>query len=293
MPSTFFEKELGIKRNDDDLIMVGCSPCQYYSIINTNKTHSRKTKNLLKSFGRFVEYYNPGFILVENVPGILSNKDSIWGVFLKLIKKMGYTGEYKVLDLSYYGVPQSRKRFSLIMSRVSTVTLPLKENKRALLKDFIGTDNGFPPIEAGHRDNTNFNHTVAGLSEITRRRISVTRKDGGSRTDWKDDLELQLKCFIGKDDSFPDTFGRMSWNKPVSTITTKFFSVSNGRFAHPEEDRAISLREGATLQTFPKSYVFKTNSISSTAKLIGNAVPPVFAKKLGLSIIKSLQDGNI
>lgn len=102
---------------------------------------------------------------------------------------------------------------------------------------------------------------------------------------WKDDPELQLKCYIGKDDSFKDVYGRMAWNKPASTITTKFFNISNGRFAHPEQDRAISLREGATLQTFPKDYVFKTVSVAATAKLIGNAVPPEYARRLGEIII--------
>lgn len=105
--------------------------------------------------------------------------------------------------------------------------------------------------------------------------------------DWKDDPTLQLNCFKDKDESFKDTFGRMWWNRPAPTITTKFYSISNGRFAHPEEDRGISLREGATLQTFPKNYIFKTNSIAATAKLIGNAVPCEYARRLGEIIIKN------
>jgi DNA (cytosine-5)-methyltransferase 1 len=85
----------------------------------------------------------------------------------------------------------------------------------------------------------------------------------------------------------------MCWKKPASTITTKFFNISNGRFAHPEEDRAISLREGATLQTFPKDYDFKTTSIAATAKLIGNAVPPEYARRIGLTIINNSSNGTV
>ncbi|HFC5684252.1 TPA: DNA cytosine methyltransferase [Neisseria gonorrhoeae] len=101
--------------------------------------------------------------------------------------------------------------------------------------------------------------------------------------------ELQLECFIGKDNSFKDTFGRLWWDKPAPTITTKFFSISNGRFAHPEEDRALSLREGATLQPFPRNYVFKAGSRDKIARLIGNAVPPMYAEKIGRAIVDNIE----
>ena len=284
--SDYFERNFGIQKYDDKLIMVGCSPCQFYSIINTDKEHSKKTRNLLWSFARFIDYYRPGYILVENVPGILTNKRSIWPVFHKKLLELGYDKlEYKVIDLSYYGVPQSRRRFSLIATRLSNdIRLPDPDKKQALLSEFIGVEHGFPTVSAGTIDNTVFNHTVAGLSDKCLRRLRKTKHDGGSRLDWADDPDLQLNCFIGKNDSFKDSYGRMWWNKPAPTITTKFFSISNGRFGHPDEDRAISLREGATLQTFPKDYVFKCRSIATTARLIGNAVPCEFARRLGVVI---------
>ncbi|MBO7636686.1 MAG: DNA cytosine methyltransferase [Paludibacteraceae bacterium] len=288
--SDYFERNFGISRNDDSLILVGCSPCQFYSIINTDKNSSLKTKDLLRNFARFIEYYRPGYVLVENVPGILTNKQSIWPTFKSKLEVLGYGKMlYKVIDLSYYGIPQSRKRFSLIATRLDNVEarLPQADEKQALLCDFIGESHGFKKIAAGHRDNSDFNHTVAGLSDKCLRRLKKTKHDGGSRLDWADDPDLQLKCFIGKDDSFKDSYGRMWWNKPAPTITTKFFSISNGRFGHPDEDRAISLREGATLQTFPIDYVFKTNSIATTARLIGNAVPCEYARRLGEIIINN------
>lgn len=289
-------QNFGINKNDDHMIFVGCSPCQYYSIINTDKKKSLKSKDLLAQFAKFIEYYRPGFIVVENVPGLLSNKESIFPQFKTKLLELGYsTMDYGVVDLSYYGVPQSRRRFSLIATRLTGVSvhLPEKENKRAILSDYLGQEHGFKKVKAGHRDSTPFNHTVAGLSDKCLKRIKKTKHDGGSRLDWADDPELQLECFVGRDHSFKDTFGRMWWGKPSPTITTKFFSLSNGRFGHPEEDRAISLREGATLQTFPKTYEFRSKSIATTARLIGNAVPCEYARRLGVEILKACRNGKI
>jgi DNA (cytosine-5)-methyltransferase 1 len=241
-------------------------------------------------FARFVDYYKPGYVLVENVPGILTHKDSVLPSFLKKLKSMGYDNiVYEIVDMSYHKIPQSRKRFSLIATRLENINLhlPVPEKKSMVLKEAIGQNNGFPKVNAGHKDLSDFNHSVAGLSDKSLQRMKKTRHDGGSRLDWADDKELQLQCFIGKDNSFKDTYGRMWWNKPSPTITTKFFSISNGRFGHPDEDRAISIREGATIQTFPKDYVFKTKSIATAAKLIGNAVPPEYAKRLGETIVNN------
>lgn len=287
LPLEYFEQHFDIAKNDDYLILVGCSPCQYYSLINSSKEKSKKSKDLLLDFQKFIKYYNPGYILVENVPGIVTNKESVLPKFLAFLEKSGYKYiKYDVVNMSDYGVPQTRRRFSLIASRIDDIDLPIADNKKAILKDFIGVKNGFPKVKAGHKDSSDFNHSVAGLSEKSIKRLKKTPQDGGDRLAWKDDDDLQLDCFKGKDHHFKDTFGRMFWNRPASTITTKFFSISNGRFAHPEENRAISIREGATLQTFPKNYIFKTSSMAETAKLIGNAVPPEYAKRLGKVITK-------
>lgn len=282
--SNYFERKFDVHPYDDELILVGCSPCQFYSIINTDKNESIKTKDLLRNFARFVEYYRPGYVLVENVPGIITNKKSIWPYFKKKLEELGYTKlVYEIIDMSYYGVPQSRRRFSLIATRLDDVEvkLPKRDEKQMLLSDCLGVENGFPKITAGTKDTSDYNHTTAGLSDKCLRRLRKTSHNGGSRLEWADDPELQLNCFIGKNDSFKDSYGRMWWNRPSPTITTKFFSISNGRFGHPNEDRAISLREGATIQTFPKEYVFKSNSIATTARLIGNAVPCEYARRLG------------
>lgn len=288
---SIFEKETKVRKNDDNLIFIGCSPCQYWTKIKTNKTKSEESKNLLIDFQKFVNYYNPGYVVIENVPGIYTKKsESPLNDFLKFLKKKGYYYEnsYGIINASHYGVPQTRRRFLLIASRVNkniSMPIPYTKENPPTVKRFIGDKSVFPPIEHGHKDSTDFIHTVSDLSINNQKRLKVTPHNGGSRLSWKDS-DLQIPAYKNKDKSFQDIYGRMRWDKPAPTITTKFYSISNGRFAHPEQNRAISLREGATIQTFDSTYLFFTNSIAKTAKLIGNAVPP----NLSYLIASTLKD---
>lgn len=283
------ERDLTIKKKDDYMIFAGCAPCQFWSIIRTSKEKSKKTKNLILDFQKFVEYFEPGFVVVENVPGISSKRESPMGNFIVALKSLGYNVACGITDMSLYGVPQKRRRFTLLASRVSSISLPKPNGKKVTVRDVLGTKNGFAKIEAGTTDKTKFLHTAAGLSKKNIERLRMTKKDGGDRSAWQNKTKYQLACYASGEKKFHDTYGRMWWDKPAPTITTKFFSISNGRFAHPEENRAISLREGATLQTFPKTYEFIGTSMASIAKMIGNAVPPVFAKIIGEQIIMSSQ----
>ncbi len=284
------ERTLNLSRNDDDLILIGCSPCQYWSVIQTSKQKSEQSKNLLSEFQRFVEYFIPGYVVVENVPGVFSRrKESGLDVFIEKLESLGYVVHFDIHNTKNYGVPQSRKRFTLVANRVTEDKLePIElQDKVLTVRDVLGVENGFPKIPAGHQDESDYMHSCAGLSEINLQRLKLIPKDGGNRSAFADSPDLQLKCFIGKDDSFRDTFGRLWWDRPAPTITTKFFSISNGRFVHPEEDRALSLREGATLQSFPKTYVFKATGRDKIARLIGNAVPPKYAEQIGKAIINN------
>ncbi len=287
---TELEKRLNLKKNDDNLILIGCSPCQYWSIINTDRTKSSRSKSLLIVFRRFVEYFNPGYGIVENVPGVLRRKDeSGLDDFKTWLENQGYKVHCDVHNVSDYGVPQSRKRLTLIANRITNDELePIKHiGKKLTVYDVIGEHNGFPKVEAGNKDETEFNHTVAGLKQINIDRLNLTHKDGGSRIAYANNELLVPNCHKNDTTNFKDTYGRMWWHRQSPTITTKFFSISNGRFAHPEENRAISIREGATLQTFPKNYIFKTTSVANTARMIGNAVPPKYAESIGKAIMKN------
>jgi DNA (cytosine-5)-methyltransferase 1 len=285
------ERDLKLKKNDDTLLFAGCAPCQYWSIIHTTKEKSEKTKDLIFDFQKYVEYFLPGFILVENVPGISSKKGSPMASFLETIEKLGYTfKDHHIVDMSKYGIPQKRRRFTLLASRVADVSLPKTTRKEKSVKDVLGERNGFQKISAGTKDSSKKIHTAAGLSKINLERLKMTPPDGGDRTEWQKKKNYALACFSSNSNKFSDTYGRMWWNRPSPTITTKFYSISNGRFAHPEENRGISLREGATLQTFPKNYEFVSSSTADIAKMIGNAVPPDFAKILGEQIVKSVDN---
>lgn len=280
-------KDLGIKRNDDLMVFAGCAPCQFWSIIRTSREKSKKTKNLILDFQRFIEYFRPGSILVENVPGISSKKGSPMAKFISTLESLGYKVDHHIVNMSQYGIPQKRKRFTLLASRVSNIKVPEPTQKTLTVRDVIGIKNGFPKIKAGITDSSPYKHTSSNLSEKNIKRLRMTAFDGGDRSKWQQDNRLKLDCYADDNKKFGDTYARMWWDRPSPTITTKFYSISNGRFAHPEENRAISLREGATIQTFPKSYEFIGDGIAVIARMIGNAVPPEFGKILGLQIVNS------
>ncbi|WP_224995030.1 DNA cytosine methyltransferase [Cesiribacter sp. SM1] len=289
------QKDLNITPNDDNLIFIGCSPCQYYTIINTSKEKSAKSRLLLEDFKKFVDYFRPGFIFIENVPGLESKKESPLQTFKQYLYETGYFIDDKIINALDYEVPQNRKRYVLLASRITNViAIPkLKCGKGMTVRNFISEEKGFDRIPAGHKDLTDFQHSCAGLQAINIARLRSTPPDGGTRLAWKDDPELQLPCYVGKDDLFYDVYGRMYWDQPSPTITTKFYSTSNGRFAHPEQNRAISIREGAVLQSFPLDYKFYSNSIEKAARMIGNAVPPNMARKIGQEIIKARKNASI
>lgn len=280
--------ELDLKRRDDDLLMVGCSPCQYWSLLNTDKRKSKQTAFLLEYFQKHVEFFQPGYILIENVPGLNSRNESPLLKFKAFLNSLDYELDDGIINCNDYNVPQKRMRYVLLASRLGTIKLPSPSKKaRLVLRDAIGDSKTLKPIPAGHADSTSNYHSSMKLSAVNIKRIQATPHDGGNRLAWKNNNELQLKAYKGKDDHFRDVYARLFWDKPAPTITTKFISYSNGRFGHPTQDRALSVREGAKLQSFPNSYTFLAKSISDAARIIGNAVPPNMARALGKQILRA------
>lgn len=286
LETSYLRSLLGITKNDDSLVFVGCSPCQYWSLIKTDKSKSKKTANLLEYFQKHVEYFLPGYILIENVPGLALRDESPLQSFKNVIEKLGYYFSDGVLNCNDYDVPQNRMRYVLLASRNGVISLPEpRAGRKPVLRDAIGESRTQNLIVAGHSRNDHFFHSACKLSPINLRRIKATPKDGGNRLAWKANQELQVNAYIGKDNCFRDVYARLYWDKPAPTITTKFISYSNGRFGHPEQDRALSVREGAALQSFPKSFKIISNSIVDAARMVGNAVPPKLAQALGQSMI--------
>src|SRR5690606_2250631 len=204
-----------------------------------------------------------------------------FGAFLELLKGNGYCYDYKVVPAAGYGVPQKRERLVLVASRLSEISVPPLSHGPDLsleyttVRDWIS---GLSPLCAGGIDPEDPDHQAASLSEINLKRIRST-PEGGSRESWPE--ELWLDCHKGHK-GHTDVYGRLSWDKPASGLTTRCISLSNGRFGHPAEDRALSVREAACLQTFPRSFRF-TGTLGDKAKQVGNAVPPLMATKLAQS----------
>lgn len=279
---------LNLARNRNDLIFIGCSPCQYWSQVNTHKRNSSYTMNLLDDFTRFVEYFLPGYVVVENVQGLTSNKNNrVLLDFLDFLKVNRYAVRHEVIQANNFGVPQKRKRFILIAQRLDdSMVFPEEEYSTELtVRNTIGDTNLFPETPCGYVDTVADRlHTTSNLSEKNKQRIAITRHDGGTREAWatNDDLLIPVYKKLGPN-NYKNIYSRMFWDQPAPTITTRFNSISNGRFGHPEQDRAISLREGASLQTFPYTYRFRGSRVS-IAKQIGNAVPPELARRIGEAI---------
>jgi len=274
-------------KNNEMILFCGCAPCQPFSKQNKDRFKDDPRKALLSEFGRFVNAYAPDFVLVENVPGIQSvdvNNGS-FQAFLDLLRFNGYYFDYGVIPALWYGVPQTRERFVLIASRHSHITLPEKTHdgsnvKFATVSDWI---RHLPPIKAGETHPAITDHVSAKLSELNIRRIMAT-PEGKGRETWPEELILDChKTHKGHS----DVYGRLAWDKPASGLTTKCISYSNGRFGHPSQNRAISVREAACLQTFQMEYVFK-GGLQSKARQIGNAVPPKMAEAIGIHILKSI-----
>jgi DNA (cytosine-5)-methyltransferase 1 len=221
---------------------------------------------------------------MENVPGIVKQeKNTPFHDFLSTLKFNDYNIAYSVLNAKDYGVPQNRRRLVLIASNSHRVSLPEKSNGPGFI-DYTtvrSTISKYPPISAGSSHDIIPNHVSAALSKLNLRRIKNTPHDGGDRRSWTD--ELVLKCHRNHS-GHTDVYGRMYWDKPAPTLTSKCISLSNGRYGHPEQDRAISLREAAALQGFPDDYVFY-GSTPSVALQIGNAVPVTLGFVVGKHIM--------
>lgn len=268
-------------------LFCGCAPCQPFSKQNKMRTEDDPRKGLLSEFSRFVSFYNPDFVLIENVPGI-QNVDINNGHFQRFLETLSfhsYQYDFGVIPALWFGVPQTRERFVLLASKHNKITLPNKTHDGVIkpfstVRDWIGH---LPPIAAGEADARIRDHVAAKLSVLNLRRIRAT-PEGKGRESWPDELILEChKRYSGH----TDVYGRLAWDKPASGLTTRCISYSNGRFGHPEQDRAISVREAALLQTFSLDYIF-TGSLVSKAKQIGNAVPPKMAEALGQAILSSL-----
>lgn len=264
-------KKLGLHEGDLDLI-AGCPPCQGFSSLRTlngSVAVEDDRNDLIKDFLRFVKGLRPKAVMMENVPELAD--DGRFADFCDKFGALGYRVNWDILDAQHYGVPQRRRRLVFLAGRGAKIDFAPEAETAVTVRDAI---EGLPP--AGHSGDPAHDHGESRKKQ-TMERIAKIPKDGGSRTDLpeSDQLPCHRRC-----NGFKDVYGRMAWGSVSPTITSGCFNPSKGRFLHPEEDRAITLREAAMLQSFPAEYSFPDcSNKSAVALMIGNALPPEFIKR--------------
>lgn len=252
-------------------LLAGCPPCQGFSSIrrrNHKQPVADDRNTLVTEYFRYIERFNPFTFIFENVPAIAD-----FPLFVDIRNRLtvlGYALDYRVINVAGYGVPQRRRRFVMIGSRIGLIPIPEGNEKSVTVRDVIG--NMVPPEISDDYAQTVVSRHTPRIQEM----IGQIPHDGGSREDLPE--KYTLACHKKENIGFHDVYGRLRWDDVSSTITGGCMNPSKGRFLHPEQDRTITAREAAMLQTFPRGYVFP-REITQTqmAEMIGNALPPKFA----------------
>jgi DNA (cytosine-5)-methyltransferase 1 len=273
--------------HDEPKILAGCAPCIPFSSINQGGGKKHKDYGLLDYFTNLIKEIKPDAVIMENVPGLYSTGREVFSRFFAALQVVGLNSSFvPKLDMADYGVPQHRKRLILIASR-GNPKLPRRNHGPGTKKGYVTVRDAIgnlPEITAGYREIIVRRHSCKSLSEVNLKRIHLTPHDGGSRKDLPIDTWIPAHL-IHK--GHEDTYGRMKWNEPAPTLTCKCMSVSNGRFAHPEQDRGISIREAALIQGFPKTYKLP-NNFGVAQKCIGNSFPPLMAENVARALLRSM-----
>lgn len=282
---------------DDNVvrILVGCAPCQPFSQMRFkmgNNNQSDEKYNLLTEFGRMIEIVRPTIVSMENVPQIQGT--NVYSEFYALLIRLGYNVSAQVVFCPDYGISQTRRRFVLLASLLGEIDLiePTHNRHEVIIEDFIGN---LPQLAAGDIDPNDPLHRSARLSDLNLQRIQAS-VPGGTWRDWPE--ELRCECHRRESGAtYSSVYGRLSWDQIGPTITTQFYAYGTGRHGHPEQDRGLSLREGALLQTFPNDYDFIDPDVPfcfrDVARHIGNAVPVRLGEIIGESIINHLNNNGI
>lgn len=264
-------------------LLAGCPPCQTFSKYNQKASHYDQRWNLVGQFRRLVREVQPDLVALENVP--LFAETNVFSTFRRDLKKLGYSVDFKIVKCPEYGLSQMRQRVILLASRMGEIKVPVPTYKKAqTVREQIWD---LPRLEAGKCDPSDRLHFCAALSPLNMRRMQASLP-GGTWKDWPDELVAEChKRDTGK--TYGGVYGRMEWDKPAPTMTTQFYGFGNGRFGHPEQDRAISIREGAIFQGFPRDYQFLPegahHNISLLGKMIGNAVPVGLGTIVGKALV--------
>ena len=267
-------------------LLAGCPPCQGFSSMRRlNKKHSKRDgrNNLVLEYLRFVKKLKPLTIMMENVPGLVNY--TLFKYVVRELRALGYKLKFKPVNIQEYGIPQRRKRLVVVGSLLGDIDIAKPTGEKVTVRDMIGH------MQSVSKTKDPVHKIVASHKPEVMERIKATPKNGGSRADLPKNFELA--CHKEDGMGFHDVYGRLRWDDYSSTITGGCLNPSKGRFLHPSKNRAITAREAALLQTFPKDYKFPPNiSKTSISLLIGNALPPKFSYIQSANILNHLRTAS-
>ena len=276
-----FAKTLGV-RSDRPLVLVGGPPCQGFSAHQKKNGRRVDERNhLVTVFARIAEFLAPDFIVLENVPELLAQKN--WAYFQALKDRLSAADYYvraQIYNLAGFGVPQERFRALVLASR-QPFEMPepfLQPGQYKTVRETIGS---LPPVQPGCRCKSDPMHFCTNHRESTIAVLRSVPKDGGRRP-----TGVGPQC-LDKVDGFRDVYGRMYWDRPANTVTAYARNPASGRYAHPDQDRGLTIREAALLQGFPRSFYFD-GPFDDKFLQIGNAVPPIFSSYLAAHVLGEL-----
>lgn len=274
---------------DSIKLLAGCAPCQPFSNYNQGKDTSKDKKwPLMGDFARLIKETTPHLVTMENVPDV--TKHQIYLDFVESLQLEGYFVAASTISCTDYGLPQKRRRHVLLASRLGPIKIiePTHKSSPLTVRDAIGH---LPAVASGECHDDDLMHKASLLTDLNMKRIKAS-KPGGSWSDWPKELITEChKRVSGK--TYPSVYGRMKWDEPSPTMTTLCYGYGNGRFGHPVQNRAITLREAAILQSFPSNYLFTSPSeeiyFRTVGRMIGNAVPVRLGEVIGLSFINHIE----
>ncbi|WP_433285538.1 DNA cytosine methyltransferase [Micromonospora sp. CA-244673] len=268
-------------------VLAGCAPCQPFSSYRRGIDTSKEAQwPLVDEVRRLVQGAMPEIVTMENVPRIGGTR--IFRNFVEQLREYGYRVDFASCHCPAYGVPQHRRRLVLVASLLGEIAVPKGVVDPAAYATVRQTIGGLPPIGHGETHPADPLHKSRTLTPLNLERIKNSTP-GGTWEDWPE--ELRAPCHRKASGStFRNVYARMSWDEPSPTITTLSHNFGAGRFGHPEQDRAMTLREAAMLQSFPQDYEFvppgEPAQFAPLGRLIGNAVPPRLAKAVGAAIVE-------